>query len=123
MLNQNWGRALGKSLDHFTLRGRARGPKVSCCTGHCQFHWGGGFITPSMAKGCPACNKHGRSLPKLLDHSWTPDSGLQRVDPREWTPDSREWTPESSHRLLWSFKKQYVAGYKMYTANGRRLFL
>ena len=24
LLNQNWGRALGKSLDHFTLRGRAQ---------------------------------------------------------------------------------------------------
>ena len=42
LLNQNWGRALGKSLDHFTLRGRACGRKVACCAGHCQFDGGGG---------------------------------------------------------------------------------
>ena len=44
LLNQNWGRALGKSLDHFTLRGRACGRKVACCAGHCQFDWG--VMTP-----------------------------------------------------------------------------
>ena len=44
MLNQNWGRALGKSLDHFTLRGRACGAKWPAAQDTVNFI--GGVVTP-----------------------------------------------------------------------------
>ena len=37
-------------------------------------------IEEMITKRCSVCNKHGKSLPKLLDHPWTRPSGpFQRV--------------------------------------------
>ena len=39
------------------LRGRARGRKVACCAGHCQFHWG--VMTPLTPPGYGPASVHG----------------------------------------------------------------
>ena len=50
MLNQNWERALGKSLDHFMLRGRAGGHKAWPAA-QATVNFIGGVMTPPLATG------------------------------------------------------------------------